>query len=85
MINHLKSLYERLPNGEIKNMSIQRGKNLNYLGIKFNLSTKGQVDISMPHHINKVINEFPGKLRNLTQSSPNRPKLFEIRKDAKDL
>ena len=53
--------------------------------MKFDLTTKGEVTVSMPHHIEKVIQEFPGKLRNLTQSSPNSPKLFEIRKEAKDL
>ena len=26
MINHLRKLYERLPNGEVKKMSVQRGK-----------------------------------------------------------
>ena len=85
MINHLKKLYERLPNGEIKHMTVQRGKNLKYLGMNFDLKTRGEVAITMPHHINKVINEFPGKLRNLTQASPNSPKLFEVRKEAKDL
>ena len=85
MINHLKKLYERLPNGEVKHMTVQRGKSLNYLGMNFDLSTKGVVAITMPHHINKVINEFPGKLRNLTQASSNSPKLFEVRKEAKDL
>ena len=85
MINHLKKLYERLPNGEVKHMTVQRGKILNYLGMNFDLSTKGEVAITMPHHINKVINDFPGKLRNWTQASPNSPKLFEVRKEAKDL
>ena len=32
-----------------------------------------------------MINEFPGKLRNLTQASPHCPKLFELRKESKDL
>ena len=85
MIYHLKKLHEKLPNSDIKHMSVQRGKSLNYLGMNFNLKTKGQVAITMPHHINKVVNEFPGKLRNLCQSSPNSPKLFEVRKEAKDL
>ena len=85
MINHLKKLYERLSNGEIKHMTVQRGKSLNYLGMNFDLKTRGEVAITMTHHINKVINEFPGKLRNLTHASPNSPKLFEVRKEAKDL
>ena len=65
MINHLKGLYERLPNGEIKNISVQRAKSLNYFGVDFGLSTKEQVVITLSRHINNVIKEFSGKLRNL--------------------
>ena len=54
----------RLPSCEVKHMSVQRGKGLNYLGMNVDLSTKGQVAITMPHHINKVIKESPGKMRN---------------------
>ena len=61
-------------------MTVQRGKSLNYLGMNFDLKTKGEVAITMPHHINKVINEFSGKLRTLTHLSPNSSKLFEVRK-----
>ena len=85
MINHLKKLYKRLPNGVVKHITVQRGTRLNYLGMNLDLSTKGEVATTIPHHINKVINEFPGKLRNLTQASPNSPKLFEVRKEAKVL
>ena len=66
MINYRRGLYERLPNGEHNNMSAQRDKNLNDLGINFDLSTKGQVAITMGYHI-KVIKEFHGELRKLTQ------------------
>ena len=82
MINHLKKLYEILPNDEVKHMTVQRGKSLNYMGMKLDLKTTGEVAITMPHHIHKVITEFLGKLRNLTQASPNSPKLFEVRKEA---
>ena len=85
MIRYLKGLYERLPNGEIKEMSVQRGSKLDYLGMKFDLSVKGEVSITMPHHVEKAIKEFPGKLRNKGLSSPNTDKLFEIRKEAKSL
>lgn len=70
MIKHLKGLHNRLPNGEIKNMGVERGKNLNYLGMNFDLSTQGQLAITMPYHISNVIQEFRGKLKNLTISSP---------------
>ena len=78
MINHLKKLISQ-------HMTVQRGKNLKYLGINFDLKTRSEVAITMPHHIIKVINEFSGKLRNLIQASPNIHKLFEVRKEAKDL
>ena len=85
MIHPLKGLYEKLPNVEIKKMSVQRGKLLNYLGMNFDLRDKGKVAITMPHHVEKAIKEFPGKLRNKSLSSPNTDKLFEIRKEAIDL
>ena len=40
MIEHLKSLYEELPNGEIKRMVVQRGKELDYLGMNFDFKEK---------------------------------------------
>lgn len=82
MINHLKKFYEKLRNGEIKHMSVQRVKSLNYLGMKFDLRTKVQVAITMPHHVNIIVKEFPVKPKNLTQSSPNNPKQLEVRKEA---
>lgn len=63
MINPLKGLYEKLPNVEIKKMSVQRGKLLNYLGMKSDLAHKE----SMPYHIDNVIQEFLWKLRNIKQ------------------
>ena len=85
VIRYLQGLYERLPNGEIKKMSVQRGKQLDYLGMKFDLREQGKVSITMPYHVDKAIKEFPGKLRNKSLSSPNTDKLFEIRKEAIDL
>lgn len=66
-------------------MSVQRGNNLNYSGMNLDLKTKGQVVITIPHQANNVIKELPGKLRNLTQTSPNSSKLFEVGKAANDL
>ena len=66
-------------------MTVQRGKHLSYLGMNFDLNVEGEVAISTMHHVNKVITEFPAKLSNLIQESPNSPKLFEIRKEVKDL
>ena len=46
-------------------MGVKRDKNLNYLAMDFDLSIEGGKAITMPHDVNKVIQEFPGKLRNL--------------------
>ena len=40
MIKHRKSLYKELPNGEFKRMTVQRGKNLDYLGMHFDFQEK---------------------------------------------
>ena len=53
MIKYLKGLYEKLPNGEIKPMTVKRGKHLDYLGMNFDLSVKGEVAITMPHRVKK--------------------------------
>lgn len=66
-------------------MAVHRGKSLNYLGMSFELKTKGQVGITIPHHINKTVKEFQGKLRNLTKPSLKSSKLFDVRKEGKDL
>ena len=84
VINDLKELYERLPNGEIKEIVPQRGKVLDYLEIEFDFSVSGEVKISIDHHINKVQSMFPDKLRDKTLSSPNKPKLFEVRNVSED-
>ena len=57
MIDHLRSLYEELPNGEVKKMEVQRmdkrNKVLNYLGMDCDYSVKGEVSISMRHYVDK--------------------------------
>ena len=49
MIAHLKGLYEKLPNGEVKLIEEQRladsNKVLNYLGMDFDFSVKKQVTV----------------------------------------
>ena len=59
MINYLKNLYEKLPNGEVKLTDSQRlsssNKVLNYLGMDFDFSVKKQVSISMVHYVDKII------------------------------
>merc|ERR1711884_332800 len=46
MIDYLRGLYEELPNGEVKKMDVQRlsktNKVLNYLGMDFDYSVKGE-------------------------------------------
>lgn len=85
MINYLKGLYEELPNGEIKKMSVQRlsdnNRRLNYLGMDFDYSVKGEVAISMVQYVEKVIAEFSEAeaLRNKIIKTPASAKLFEIR------
>ena len=67
---------------KIKRMTVQRGKELDYLGMNFNFQEKGKVKITMYEHVKKILKEFPDPLRNKSLSSPNTPKLFEVRKDA---
>ena len=50
--------------------------------MNFSFQEKGKVKITMYEHIKKVLKEFPDPLRNKSLSSPNTPKLFEVRKDA---
>ena len=49
MIVYLKKFYERLPNAEVKAMEFQMltacNKVLNYLGMDFDFTVKGQVSI----------------------------------------
>ena len=85
IIQELKDLYEKLPNGEIKEMTVQEGKALDYLVVNFDFTTEGKVKISMNHHVDKVIKEFPGKLRNKKLSSPNTPKLFDVIEESQKL
>ena len=83
MIAYLKGLYEKLPNGEVKLMEEQRlsetNKVLNYLGMDFDFSVKGEVSISMRHYVDKVIQEFPDLLRNKKIITNATAKLFEVR------
>ena len=58
---------------------------LDYLGMKFDYSVKGEVKISMKHYVDKIIEEYPIELRNKVISTPSTVKLFEVRKDAKKL
>ena len=63
MIEHLRSLYEELPNGEIKKMTVQRGKSLDYLGMNFNFQTAGEVKITMYDHVKKINERVPRSLK----------------------
>ena len=53
--------------------------------MEFDFSSKGKVKIGMAHHIYKVLSMFPDKIRNKVLSSPNVPKLFEVRSGSKEL
>ena len=66
-------------------MTVQRGKSLDYLGMNFNFQSEGEVKITMYDHVKKIMKEFPDPLRNKKLSSPNTPKLFEVRKDIETL
>ena len=37
-------------------------KTLDYLGMQFDMNETGEVKITMKHHVNKVIEEFPDPL-----------------------
>ena len=60
MIDHLRSLYEELPNGEVNKMEVQRMDKrtmvLNYLGMDFGYSINGEVSISMRHYVENIMN-----------------------------
>ena len=51
MIDNLGSLYEKLQNGKIRKMDVQimdeSEKVINYLGMDFDYSTKGELSIFM--------------------------------------
>lgn len=89
MIDHLRRLYEELPNGEVKKMEVQKmsGKNkvLNYLGMDFDYSIKGEVRISMKHYVDKTIKGFPDPLRNKVILTPATGKLYEVRPEVPKL
>ena len=61
----------------MKQMAVQRGNRLDYLGMK--IRRKGK--IIMYEHIKKFLKELSDPLRNKSLSSFNTPKLFEVRKD----
>ena len=83
MIDHLRSLYEELPNGEVNKMEVQRMDKrtmvLNYLGMDFGYSINGEVSISMRHYVEKTIREFPDPLRNKVILTPATAKLLRVR------
>ena len=81
MVKFLQKKYEQLQNGEIKKMEIQRDNKLDYLGMQFDMSNKGEVKITMKHHVMIVLSEFPDPFRNKKLSSPNTDNLFTVRDD----
>ena len=89
IIDWLKDLYQRLPNGEIAKMKVQRGKHLEYLGMDFDFSTKKEVKITMIGYIKKLIKDFQEStgvdLKGKTAVTPTRPNLFQVRKSMKKL
>ena len=50
--------------------------------MNFNFQEKGMVKITMYEHIKNILKYFPDPLRDKSLSSPNTPKLFEVRNDA---
>ena len=89
IIDWLKDLYQRLPNGEIAKMKVQRGKKLEYLGMDFDFSTKHEVKITMADYIKKLIKDFitstDMKLNDKPITTPASPDLFQIDTAAKKL
>ena len=56
----------------------EHNKVLNYLGMDFDYSIKGDVSISMRHYVEKIIKEFPDPLRNKVILTPATGKLFAV-------
>ena len=58
---------------------------LNYLGMDFDFSVKGEVSISMRHYVDKIIKGFPGEVRKKKITTPASAKLFEVRSESPTL
>ena len=74
VINNLKSIYGM-------NLKETIGPIQDYLGMKFNYTNPGTVEISMDKYIANVIDLFPEQIEGTSASTPATDKLFAIRSD----
>ena len=75
----LNSIIELLKK-ELKNITVHRGQHHSYLGMNFNFSIKGQVEINMSGYVEDLLRNFATDLG--TVSTPALSNLFEVDADA---
>ena len=82
--NLIKWLQQKFEDDNIGKVKISRGKVHDYLGMKLDFSTPGEVKIDMKDYVKSMIECFPEK-REFTATTPAALHLFEVRKDVKVL
>jgi hypothetical protein len=64
--------------GQVSNLTVRRGKVHDYLGMKFDFSTHGQVILSMDDYISQLLEETPDELLKGAVTSPAGNYLFNV-------
>ena len=80
-VQWLREMYEDELIGAVK---VNRGKVHDYLGMKLDFSTPGEVKLDMKEYVKSMIEFFPEERKN-TATTPAALHLFEVREDVKVL
>ena len=86
MVVRIKNTYERLFKDRSGSMKLNRGMIHEYLGMKLDYSTRGEVKITMYNYISEIITDFKKyDPSNKNARTPAANHLFKVRDDQKKL
>ena len=69
--------------GQIKAVTVTRGKKHVYLGMPLDYSTDGEVKVDMVDYVKEMVNEFPEELSKIKSAYPANGHLFDTDKGTK--
>lgn len=85
MIGWLKDNYQTQVGTKVSMMSVTRGKIHYYLGVSYNFTTVGQVQVTMCNYTTNLIDEFPDPKMKRHASTPASIVLFQVREQTESL
>ena len=69
--------------GQVKDVTVTRGKRHVYLGMTLDYSSEGEVKVDMVDYVKEMVNGFPEELKKIQSAYPANGHLFDTDKGSK--